>query len=147
MQQEQFDIVHSHARIPNVIIHTLKKRFRFGFVSTLHFAFTKNTLVKKFTVWGDKCLVVSEDLKRHLIRNSRMKTKDITITVNGINKRDFCGIEPDSALMKELGIRENSKKIVCVPIGKRKLRQRLSVVAAGRRAQPQTKGCADCYRG
>ncbi len=114
MQEEQFDIVHSHARIPNVIIHTLKKRFRFGFVSTLHFAFTKNTLVKKFTVWGDKCLVVSEDLKRHLIKNSRMKTKDITVTVNGINKQDFCGIEPDPALMQELGIREHSKKIVCV---------------------------------
>ena len=32
MQEEQFDIVHSHARIPNVIIHTLKRKFRFGFV-------------------------------------------------------------------------------------------------------------------
>ena len=114
MQQEQFDIVHSHARIPNVIIHTLKRKFRFGFVSTLHFAFTKNTLVKKFTVWGDKCLVVSEDLKRHLIKNSRMKTQDITVTVNGINEKDFVGVKADSALMEELGIRENSKKIVCV---------------------------------
>lgn len=114
MQEEQFDIVHSHARIPNVIIHTLKRKFRFGFVSTLHFAFTKNTLAKKFTVWGDKCLVVSEDLKRHLIRNSHMKTKDITITVNGINEKDFVGIKPEPELMKELGIRDNSKKIVCV---------------------------------
>ncbi len=114
MQEEQFDIVHSHARIPNVIIHMLKRKFHFGFVSTLHFAFTKNTLVKKFTVWGDKCLVVSEDLKRHLIRNSRMKTKDITITVNGINEKDFVGITPDEDFIKEFGIRENSKKIVCV---------------------------------
>ena len=112
--QERFDIVHSHARIPNLLIHMLKKKLHFGFVSTLHFAFTKNTLVKKFTVWGDKCLVVSEDLKRHLIRNSRMKNKDITITVNGINEKEFVGIEPDRALMNELGIRERSKKIVCV---------------------------------
>lgn len=112
--EEDFDIVHSHARIPSVLIHILKPKFRFGFVSTLHFAFTKNTLVKKFTVWGDKCLVVSEDLKRHLIRNSRMKTKDITVTVNGINEQDFANTTPDQAVMEELHLRPDSKKIVCV---------------------------------
>ena len=112
--EEDFDIVHSHARIPSVLIHILKPKFRFGFVSTLHFAFTKNTLVKKFTVWGQKCLVVSEDLKKHLIRNSRMKNKDITVTVNGINEQDFANTTPDEAVMQELGLRSDSKKIVCV---------------------------------
>ena len=114
IQKERFDIVHSHARIPNFIIHILKKQLRFGFVSTLHFAFTKNTFIEKFTVWGEKCLVVSEDLKRHLIRNSHMKTKDITITVNGINEKDFSNLSVDPALLSELGLREQSKKIVCV---------------------------------
>ncbi len=114
LEEESFDIVHSHARIPNFIIHMLKLKFRFGFVSTVHFAFTKNTFVEKFTVWGDKCLVVSEDLKKHLIRNSRMKTKDITITVNGINEKDFAHTAPDEAVMKELHLRKDSKKIVCV---------------------------------
>ena len=114
IQREKFDIVHSHARIPNLLIHMLKKKLRFGFVSTLHFAFTKNTFVKKFTVWGDKCLVVSDDLKRHLIRNSHMQAKDITITVNGINPDEFVGIEPDHTLMSELGVKEGTKKIVCV---------------------------------
>lgn len=112
--KENFDIVHSHARIPSVLIHILKPKFRFGFVSTLHFAFTKNTLVKKFTVWGEKCLVVSEDLKKHLIRNSRMKSKDITVTVNGINEQDFANTTPDEAVMNELNLRPDSKKIVCV---------------------------------
>ena len=112
--KEQFDIVHSHARIPNLIVHMLKKKLKFGFVSTLHFAFTKNSFVKKFTVWGDKCLVVSDDLKRHLIRNSKMKSKDITITVNGINEKNFAEVKPDRAVMDELGIKERSKKIVCV---------------------------------
>ncbi len=114
IQKEQFDIVHSHARIPNLIVHMLKKKLKFGFVSTLHFAFTKNSFVKKFTVWGDKCLVVSDDLKRHLIRNSKMKSKDITITVNGINEKEFAGVKPDRDLMNELGIKEHTKKIVCV---------------------------------
>lgn len=113
-EDEQFDIVHSHARIPNFIIHMLKRRFRFGFVSTVHFAFTKNTFVEKFTVWGEKSLVVSEDLKKHLIRNSRMKTKDITITVNGINEKDFAFTTPDEAILEELKLRKDTKKIVCV---------------------------------
>lgn len=112
--KEKFDIVHSHARIPNFIIHILKKQLRFGFVSTLHFAFTKNSFVEKFTVWGDKCLVVSEDLKRHLLHNSRMKLKDITTTVNGINEKRFADLTADPALLKELGLREQSKKIICV---------------------------------
>lgn len=114
ISKEQFDIVHSHARIPNFIIYILKKRLRFGFVSTLHFAFTKNTFVEKFTVWGEKCLVVSEDLRKHLIRNSRMKVKDISTTVNGINEKEFTNVEVDASLLKELHLREQSKKIVCV---------------------------------
>ena len=113
IQKENFEIVHSHARIPNFIIHLLKSKLHFGFVSTLHFEFTKNTFVEKFTVWGDKCLVVSEDLKRHLIKNSHMKAKDITVTVNGINPSDFL-MHPDNQIQKELHIRESSKKIVCV---------------------------------
>lgn len=113
IEEEGFEIVHSHARIPNFIIHMLRIKLHFGFVSTVHFAFTKNTFVEKFTVWGDKCLVVSEDLKRHLIKNSSMKTKDITVTVNGIHEADFA-LPPDEELRKELHLRESSKKIVCV---------------------------------
>ncbi len=114
IKTEKFDIVHSHARIPNFVIHMLKKRMRFGFVSTLHFAFTKNSFVEKFTVWGDKCLVVSEDLRRHLMQNSHMKLKDITTTVNGINEKSFSDLNVDPKLLQELGLREQSKKILCV---------------------------------
>jgi polysaccharide pyruvyl transferase CsaB len=114
IKEMQFDIVHSHARIPNFIINILRFKYRFGFVSTLHFAFTKNKIVEKFTVWGQKNLTVSDDLRRHLIKNSSIKSRDITTTVNGISKELFSAENRDENLLTELNLKKDSKKIVCV---------------------------------
>ncbi len=114
IKEEKFDIVHSHARIPNFIIKLLKMRYNFGFVSTLHFAFTKNKLVEKFSVWGEKNLAVSDDLRRHLIKNSHVKAKNVVTTVNGINPIPFEEENDCDYLYKEFSLKKDSKKIVCV---------------------------------
>ncbi len=112
--EDKIDIVHSHARIPNFIIWFLRKKYHFGFVSTLHFAFTKKKFVEKFTVWGEKNLAVSEDLRRHLIRNSHVKTKDVITTVNGINPEMFSENIDTEYLYNEFPLKKDTKKIVCV---------------------------------
>ena len=114
IREEKFDIVHSHARIPNFIIKLLKLRYDFGFVSTLHFAFTKNKFIEKFSVWGEKNLAVSDDLRRHLIKNSRVKSKDVVTTVNGIDPEPFLADSDCGYLYDEFPIKKDSKKIVCV---------------------------------
>lgn len=112
--EDKIEIVHSHARIPNFIIWFLRRRYTFGFVSTLHFAFTKKKFVEKFTVWGEKNLAVSDDLRRHLIKNSRVKAKNVVTTVNGINAENFSEISDNEYLFSEFPIKKETKKIVCV---------------------------------
>ena len=112
--EDKIDIVHSHARIPNFIIWFLRKKHHFGFVSTLHFAFTKKKFVEKFTVWGEKNLAVSDDLRRHLIKNSRVKANEVVTTVNGINPALFSKNNDYSYLYEEFPLKKDSKKIVCV---------------------------------
>lgn len=114
IKQDKYDIVHSHARIPNFIIHFLRKKYNFGFVSTLHFSFTKTKFVEQFSVWGEKNLAVSEDLRKHLIKNSRVKPSDVSITVNGINPETFTQDNDVSYLYREFPIKKDSKKILCV---------------------------------
>ena len=114
IREEKFDIVHSHARIPNFIIKLLRLKYDFGFVSTLHFAFTKNKFVEKFSVWGEKNLAVSDDLRRHLIKNSRVKPKDVVTTVNGIDPQPFLDNSDCRYLYEEFPLKKDSKKIVCV---------------------------------
>lgn len=112
--EEKINIVHSHARIPNLIVWLLRRKYRFGFVSTLHFAFTKKTLVERFTVWGEKNLAVSDDLRRHLIKNSKVKAANVVTTVNGINPSLFAEDNDCEYLYSEFPIKKDAKKIVCV---------------------------------
>ncbi len=114
IREEKFDIVHSHARIPNFIIKLLRLKYDFGFVSTLHFSFTKNKFIEKFSVWGEKNLAVSDDLRRHLIKNSRVKAKDVVTTVNGIDPQPFLDNSDYGYLYDEFPLKKDSKKIVCV---------------------------------
>ncbi len=114
IREEKVDIVHSHARIPNFIIKLLKLRYAFGFVSTLHFAFTKKKVIEKFSVWGEKNLAVSDDLRRHLIKNSYVKPNNVVTTVNGINPEPFLNDSDCGYLFDEFPLKKDSKKIVCV---------------------------------
>ena len=114
IKNDNIEIVHSHARIPNFIIWFLRKKLHFGFVATLHFAFTKKKFVEKFTVWGEKNLAVSEDLRRHLIKNSHVKSNNIVTTVNGINPDLFSEDFDTGYLYDEFPLKKDTKKIVCV---------------------------------
>lgn len=114
IKEEKYDIVHSHARIPNFIIKLLRLRYDFGFISTLHFAFTKKKVIEKFSVWGEKNLAVSDDLRRHLIKNSHVKAANVVTTVNGINPEHFSEVNDCEYLYKEFNLRKDSKKIICV---------------------------------
>lgn len=114
IKEDKYEIVHSHGRIPNFIIHFLRKKYNFGFVTTLHFSFTKTKFIEQFSLWGEKSLAVSEDLRKHLIKNSHVKPKDVVTTVNGINIKEFNEDNDVSYLYNEFPLKKDSKKIVCV---------------------------------
>ena len=67
MRNEQFDLIHAHARIPAYLSRFLSKRFHVHMVTTAHGTFKVNALLRHVTCWGEKSLAVSEDIKQYLI--------------------------------------------------------------------------------
>ena len=112
ISQEKPDIVHAHARIPAFLCHLVHKTVKFKFVTSAHGTFSTAFPLKLFTRWGSKTLAVSEDIKRYLKDNYRLKSKNIIVSVNGVDTDRF---SPDSAyesVLPELGFEKNAKRIV-----------------------------------
>lgn len=115
VKKEKPDIIHAHARIPALVSHYVAKKFNIPFVTTDHGKFDTSFMTSLVTRWGDKTLAVSEDLKKYLIENYKIKKENIFLTINGINTDVFT---PERAknkdLLDEFGIPHDAKVILTV---------------------------------
>ncbi len=89
IKKEKVDIVHSHARIPGFICGFLHKRMKFTFVTSAHWVFYTGMGLKYLTNWGQKVIAVSEDIRQYLMKNYKVKSEDIFVTINGIDTEKF----------------------------------------------------------
>ncbi|MBE6637544.1 MAG: polysaccharide pyruvyl transferase CsaB [Ruminococcaceae bacterium] len=81
-------IAHAHGRIPAVLLRLLQPRYHFRLVTTAHLDFPRRGW-GRFSIWGEKTLAVSQDIKDHLIRVYRLSPDNIAVTVNGIDTVRF----------------------------------------------------------
>lgn len=89
IKEEKIDIVHAHARIPGFIAGLICRRMGLPIVTTTHFPFKVNYLLRRITNWGDKSIAVSEDLKAYLQKEYNYDEKDVYLSVNGIDTDKF----------------------------------------------------------
>ncbi|MDR2530015.1 MAG: polysaccharide pyruvyl transferase CsaB [Oscillospiraceae bacterium] len=105
IRRERPDLVHSHARIPAMISGLVCALARVPMVTTTHYAFEVNGILRKFSNWGRKSLVVSQDLKDYLMREYDMPEDSIFPTVNGIDTERFRrNPEARDAVRREYGL-------------------------------------------
>ena len=112
IKAEKPDIVHAHARIPAFLCHMVRKTVRFKFVTSAHGTYSTAFPLKILTRWGSKTLAVSKDIKRYLKDNYHLKSKNIIVSVNGVDTDRF---SPDSAyesVLDGLGFEKDAKRIV-----------------------------------
>lgn len=115
VKKEKPDIIHAHARIPALVSHYVAKKFNIPFVTTDHGKFGTSFLTRLMTRWGDKTIAVSEDLKRYLIENYKIKDEDISLTINGINTDVFAPRSTRNlAILDEFSIPYDCKIILTV---------------------------------
>lgn len=112
--KEKPDIVHAHARIPGYLCGLLHKKYSFRFVTTAHWVFRVNAVLKSLTNWGEKVIAVSDDIKDYLISNYGISKDDITITVNGIDTDKFSPSTSAEVVYDELGLDKTARNIVYV---------------------------------
>ncbi|MBO4429347.1 MAG: glycosyltransferase [Clostridia bacterium] len=110
LDEEKFDIVHAHARIPAFICAGACRKRDVRFVTTAHFMFSTKFIWRKLSRWGEHTFAVSEDIMYYL-RRYRIETQNITVVPNGIDSAKFTRDETLGAdVRKSLGATE--KKIV-----------------------------------
>ena len=81
LRDEQFDIVHAHARIPAFLCAMLHRRLGFRFVTSTHFVFAVNALLARLSDWGEHTFAVSCDIKQYLMDKYGVPNDNITAEV------------------------------------------------------------------
>ena len=109
-----FDIVHAHARIPAFICSRLHKKLKFRFITSAHWVFKTNFLLKRITDWGERSVSVSNDIKKYLIDSYGFKADRIDVTINGIDTAKFSSETDFSDIKDEFGLGSGKFRIVYV---------------------------------
>lgn len=89
IRKEKPDIVHAHARIPGFLCGLIHKHTKFAFVTTAHWVFASEGMVRYLTNWGTKTIAVSEDIKHYLKESYHVPDEDVFVTINGIDTDRF----------------------------------------------------------
>lgn len=102
------DVVHAHARIPAFLCGLLKKSLDFPFVTTAHWVFETQGLLRVLTDWGQRTIAVSDDIKTYLQDNYKIPDENITVTINGIDTEKFSPRASGSEVRREFKIPEDA---------------------------------------
>ncbi|MEE1042824.1 MAG: polysaccharide pyruvyl transferase CsaB [Clostridia bacterium] len=114
IKENNYDIVHAHARIPGFICGMLHKKLKFRFITTAHWVFKTDFLLKQITNWGERSIAVSNDIKKYLIDNYNYCADKIDVTINGIDTAKFSSSTDFSDIAEEFGLADNKRRIVYV---------------------------------
>lgn len=114
IRDERVDVVHAHARIPGFILGKLHKKMGFPFVTSAHWVFVTNWLLKHMTDWGQETLAVSEDIKKYLMDSYGIPEKQITVTINGISTERFSKDLDTTAVCEEFDLQKDHERIVYI---------------------------------
>ena len=88
IQQERFDVVHAHARVPALLIHGMR-RLGCAEIVTVHAKFRSGFLRHILSCWGEQSIAISEDLRIYLHNVYQIPMQRITVIPNGIDLSHF----------------------------------------------------------
>lgn len=103
IRREKPDVVHAHARIPAFLCGILHKLMRFPFVTSAHWVFVVNGLLRVITNWGERTVAVSDDIREYLVDNYAVPREHISVTINGIDTTKFSASVSGEKVLREFG--------------------------------------------
>ncbi len=118
IREGSFDIVHSHARIPSFILGMMNRLVllpggvRFRFVTSAHLDFVVNPLWRRISMWGERVMAVSDDIREYLIREYNYPAGRIYTTINGIDERKFSPDVDFSGVLAKHGLDSAHRRLV-----------------------------------
>lgn len=83
------NVVHAHSRVAAFIARNIVSKYNIPLVVTAHAMFSAAFPKKQCSVWGERTLAVSEDIRELLIREYGLYPDNVRLTVNGIDRHEF----------------------------------------------------------
>lgn len=111
---EDVALIHAHARIPAFVSDLARRLTGIRFVTTAHAMFAAGLHLRFMSRWGEKTIVISSDIKEHLINKFRVAEKNIILIPNGIDIEAFNPDLPVGDIENELRCVPDDKLIVYV---------------------------------
>ena len=112
--EERPDVVHAHARIPAFLCGILHRAMGFPFVTSAHWVFYVNWLLKHIADWGEYTIAVSEDIKRYVVENYAVPAERVSVTINGIDTEKFSPGVSGERVLREFGLSADKPVITYV---------------------------------
>ena len=104
IRAEKPDVVHAHARIPAMLCGMLQREMGFPFVTSAHWVFYVNFILKRAANWGERTIAVSDDIKQYLIDNYGVPAEHISVTINGVDVEKFSPDVSGERVLREFGL-------------------------------------------
>ena len=114
VKKNKIDIIHSHGRMPAFIGNIVSKFTSVRFITTAHAKVESKSIYKYITTYGEYVISVSEDIKKHIIKEFDINEKKISIIPNGINIEKFKNKDVNKQIVKDLKLKSGSIKIMIV---------------------------------
>lgn len=111
VREENYDVIHAHARIPGFVGAKVAKKCKVPFVTTFHGVYNPVWYLRLLTRVGKYTLAVSEDVREYLKKYYGTPDESIAITVNGIDTNNFERDENAEAVLPQMA---EGDPIVCV---------------------------------
>ncbi|MBE7004895.1 MAG: polysaccharide pyruvyl transferase CsaB [Ruminococcaceae bacterium] len=111
IREEKPDVVHAHARIPAFLCGILQRQMGFPFVTSAHWVFYVNGLLKRIANWGERTVAVSDDIKAYLIESYGVPAEHISVTINGIDTDKFSPEVSGERVLREFGLSDQQPVI------------------------------------
>jgi glycosyltransferase involved in cell wall biosynthesis len=89
LKQNQISILHVNSRTTQVLGCWLNRKTGIPYISTCHGFFKTRFSRRIFPCWGQKIIAISEEVKRHLLRDFKVSEKNIALIYNGVDIEKF----------------------------------------------------------
>lgn len=114
IREEKPDVVHAHARIPAFLCGILHRQMGFPFVTSAHWVFHVNPMLRRLTDWGECTVAVSDDIREYLKENYGVPDRHIFTTINGIDIYKFSPDVSGAGVLREFGFTQDRPTVVYV---------------------------------
>lgn len=111
IEKKDYDLMHAHTRVTQVLAHRVSKKSKIPVVTTCH-GFFKKRLGRSFLpAWGDCVVAISEPVRETLLKQYSKENLQVVTILNAVDcdalRNDLSEVQAQEVKTKEFGFKED----------------------------------------